>query len=168
MAEKKSREQIGLQASIDGFANEKILCGILMKRYANVSLVDLPLSPYDIILVRKLPNLHEDIIRLQSKTATTSVKFVSGSRGGVDREYVSDIKTYVQSTKHSDCVVGIHSENDKYDLYFVPTLLIEKLAAKSISLTKIQALKNNYEILENCKNEIFVLSFCQNAGIIKP
>lgn len=167
MSKEKSREQIGRQASIDGFAHEKILCGILMKRYANVSQVSLPLSPYDIILVRKLTNGEEDIIRLQSKTATKGISFVSGSRGGVDREYVSDIKTYVQSTKHSDCVVGVHCENDKYDIYFVPTILIPILGTKSISLGRIKPLKNNYEVLENCKNEKFVISFCLKSGIIR-
>lgn len=42
-------EERGRQASVDGFAHEHIAAGILMKRYQNVSLVDLPLSPYDII-----------------------------------------------------------------------------------------------------------------------
>ena len=36
----------GKQASVDGFAHEHIAAGILMKKYQNVSLVDLPLSPY--------------------------------------------------------------------------------------------------------------------------
>jgi hypothetical protein len=162
-----TREQIGRQASIEGFANEKILCGILMKKYANVSLVDLPLSSYDIIIAQKIDKEHEEIIRVQSKTATKSVSFVSGSRGGVDREYVSDVKTYIQSPKHSDCVVGVHFENNKTDLYFVPTVLIEKLGTKSISLSKVQALKNNYDILENCKNKKYVLAFAKKAGIIK-
>ncbi len=44
-------EDIGRQASIEGFAHEHIAVGLLMKRYQNVSLVDLPLSPYDIIIV---------------------------------------------------------------------------------------------------------------------
>jgi len=39
----------GLQASVDGFAHEHIVAGILMKRYQNVSLVDLPLSPYEAV-----------------------------------------------------------------------------------------------------------------------
>ena len=32
----------GLQASVDGFAHEHIVAGIMMKRYQNVSMVDLP------------------------------------------------------------------------------------------------------------------------------
>ena len=84
----------GKQASVDGFAHEHIAAGILMKKYQNVSLVDLPLSPYDIIIVRKTADNSEDIIRAQVKTATQSVPFTGGGRGGVDRTYKSDVKTY--------------------------------------------------------------------------
>ena len=58
-----------------------------MKKYQNVSLVDLPLSTYDIIIVRKDANDTEDIIRAQVKTAKKSVSITGGTRGGVDREY---------------------------------------------------------------------------------
>ena len=40
----------GRQASIDGFAHEHIVVGVLMKKYQNVALIDLPLSTYDIII----------------------------------------------------------------------------------------------------------------------
>ncbi|MEM4246028.1 MAG: hypothetical protein QW390_01890 [Candidatus Bathyarchaeia archaeon] len=89
----RSSEERGRRASIEGFANEKIVCGILMKRYGNVSMVDLPLSPYDIIVVRRMSDGTEDIIRIQTKTATKSVNFLGGSRGGVDRTYKSGVKT---------------------------------------------------------------------------
>lgn len=160
------REEIGRQASIEGFANEKIACGILMKRYANVSLVDLPLSPYDIIIVRKLADDSEDIIRIQSKTATKSVKFTGGTRGGVDRTYKSDVKTYTQSPKISDCIVGVHFNNNKPELYFVPTVLVELLGTKSISLGKIENFKDNYEMLEKCKDKEFVINKAKEYGII--
>lgn len=162
----ENNEERGRRASIEGFANEKILCGILMKKYGNVSLVDLPLSPYDIIMVLKKPHGSEDIIRIQSKTARKSISFVGGSRGGVDRIYKSGVKTYIQTTKHSDCVVGVHHENNKTELYFVPTLLIEKLGKKSISLKKITKLKDNYEILEKCKNKSFILKKAKEYGIL--
>ena len=108
-----SRAEKGKQASIDGFAHEHIVVGILMKRYQNVSLVDLPLSTYDIVIVRKLQEKdEEDIIRVQVKTAKNSIKFTGGTRGGVDREYKSNVKTYTQSTKTSDVIVGIHPNDD--------------------------------------------------------
>lgn len=161
-------EKRGRDAAISGFAHEHIVAGILMKRYGNVSLVDLPLSPYDIVIVFKTEQ-GENIIRAQVKTAQHSVSFTGGGRGGVDREYVSDIKVYRQSTKTCDVVIGVHPrELDAYDLYFVPAVLIEKLSQDSISLGKIAALKNNYEILERCKDSAFITSQCQGYGILPP
>jgi hypothetical protein len=153
-----SSEERGRQASIDGFAHEHMVCGILMKKYQNVSLVDLPLSPYDIIIVFKNEIDEELIIRAQVKTARTSVSFTGGTRGGVDREYKSDIKTYTQSTKTSDVVIGYKPiSDDQFELYFVPTILIEEWGSKTKSINLISPLKNNYEILEKCKDRDFVL-----------
>ncbi len=160
-------EERGRQASVDGFAHEHIAAGILMKRYQNVSLVDLPLSPYDIIIVYKKEDDSEDIIRAQVKTATRSVPFTGGGRGGVDREYKSDVKTYTQSTVTSDVVIGVHPIGDNaFELYFVPTILIEELDQKSISISKIPDLKENYDILENCKNRKVIIDKCREYGIL--
>jgi hypothetical protein len=161
-------EQRGRQASIEGFANEHIVAGILMKRYQNVSLVDLPLSPYDIIIVMKREDEKEDIIRVQVKTATKAIGFTGGGRGGVDREYISDVKVYRQSTLISDIVVGVRPmENGSYELYFIPTILIENLKQNSISVNKVKQLKDNYEILERCKDREFILRKAKEYGIIK-
>ena len=157
----------GLQASVDGFAHEHIVAGILMKRYQNVSLVDLPLSPYDIIIVFKQPSGKENIIRAQVKTARKSISFTGGTRGGIDRTYLSGVKEYKQSAKTSDVIIGLHPRNaDSFDLYFVPTILVEQLKQKSISLGKIRSLKNNYEILEKCKDKDYVLPKCTEYGIL--
>ncbi len=158
-------EKRGRDAAISGFAHEHIAVGILMKRYGNVSLVDLPLSPYDIVIVYKRDQ-GEDIVRAQVKTAKSSVSFTGGTRGGADRTYKSGIKTYTQSTETCDVVIGLHPYDDSYDLYFVPTILIEKLGQNSISLNKIDALKNNYEMLDNCKNSQFVISNAKKYGIL--
>lgn len=159
-------ETRGRDAAISGFAHEHIVAGILMKRYGNVSLVDLPLSPYDIIVVFKTEQ-GEDIIRAQIKTAQKSVSFTGGGRGGVDREYVSDIKVYKQSTKTCDMVIGVHpNEDNSHDLYFVPTTLIEYLSQKNISLSKIQTLKNKYDILERCKDSSYIITYCKENGIL--
>ena len=158
----------GRQASVDGFAHEHIVAGILMKKYQNVSLVDLPLSPYDIIIVRQDAEGHEDIIRAQVKTARQSVRFTGGSRGGIDRAYKSGVKEYTQSTVTSDVVIGIHPISDNaYELYFVPTILIERLNQKSISINRIRDLKENYFILENCKNEEVIVQKCEEYGILQ-
>jgi len=158
----------GLQASVEGFAHEHIVAGILMKKFQNVSLVDLPLSPYDIIIVFKKKDSTEDIIRAQVKTAKKSISFIGGTRGGIDREYKSGVKEYKQSTSTSDVVIGIHPlGNNSYDLYFVPTILIEKLNQKTISIKKVEKLKNNYFILRNCKNYNLVINKAKEYGIIR-
>ena len=169
MAKTIDKADRGKQASIDGFAHEHIVVGILMKKFQNVSLVDLPLSSYDIIIARETEDSEkEDIIRVQVKTARKSISFTGGTRGGVDREYKSDVKTYVQSTKTSDVVVGIQPINDEagYDLYFVPTILIEKWGTKSKSLNKIEVLKNNYDFLINCKNHDYIIDKAKEYGIL--
>ncbi len=161
-------EERGRQASIEGFANEHIVAGILMKRYQNVSLVDLPLSPYDIIIVLKGAGGKEDIIRAQVKTANRGVNFTGGTRGGVDRTYRSDVKTYRQSTATSDVVIGVRTlGNASIDLYFVPTVLVEALNQGNISLSRIVALENNYEMFECCKERSYVLEKCKEYGILR-
>jgi len=158
-------EKRGRDAAISGFAHEHIAAGILMKRYGNVSLVDLPLSPYDIVIVYKKDH-GEEIVRAQVKTAKSSLSFTGGTRGGVDRTYKSGVKSYTQSSSTCDVVIGLHPYDDSYDLYFVPTILIEQLGQSSISLSKISALKNNYKMLDNCKNSEFVISNAKKYGIL--
>ncbi|PKQ66173.1 hypothetical protein [Raineya orbicola] len=153
------RADIGKKAAVDGFAHELILAGILMKRYLNVSLVDLPLSEYDILVVLKNTNDEEIFIRVQSKTATKSIRFTGGTRGGVDREYKSDVKKYIQSPKTADVVIGVCPTKDgNFDLYIVPTLLIEYFGTESKSLSQLQTLKNNFEMLERSKDYEFILN----------
>ena len=102
------------------------------------------------------------------KTAKKRVSFTGGGRGGVDRFYKSGVKTYIQSTKTSDVVIGLYPRDaDSFDLYFVPTVLIEQLSQKSISIGKIQSLKNNYDILEHCKEEAYVIAKCREFNILK-
>lgn len=160
-------EKRGRQASIDGFAHEHIVVGQLMKRYQNVSLVDLPLSTYDIIIVIKKDKGGEEIIRAQVKTSRKSISFVGGTRGGVDRIYKSGVKEYIQNTSTSDVVIGITPlENDSYDLYFIPTILIEKWGVKSRSIKKVSKLKNNYKILERAKDKKYILSIAKKYGLL--
>lgn len=157
----------GIDASVEGFANEYIVIGILMRKYKNVSLVDLPLSKYDLIIVFKDKNEDETIIKAQIKTAKKSVSFTGGVRGGVDREYKSGIKEYIQSTKTSDVVIGVTPIGDNnFDLYFVPTILVEHFGTKSKSIKKLAALKNNYEFLEKCKDRSFILQRAKQLNII--
>ncbi len=166
---KDDKANKGKQASIDGFAHEHIVVGILMKKFQNVSLVDLPLSSYDIIIARKIEGEdREDIIRVQVKTSRKSISFTGGTRGGVDREYKSDVKTYTQSPKTSDVIIGIkpNENTDGYSLYFVPTILIAEWGTKSKSLKQIEALKDNYDFLINCKNHQYIITKAKELNII--
>lgn len=162
------RAKKGKQASVDGFAHEHIAMGILMKKYQNVSLVDLPHSPYDIIIVNRDKEGHEDMIRAQVRTAIKSINFKGGGRGGVDRKYISGVKEYTQNTKRSDVIIGVGPRNQQtFDLYFVPTILVEALGTGSISVKKADHLKNNYELLERCKEREFVISKASEYGLLR-
>lgn len=157
MSDDSEKINRGRKASVEGFANEHVAVGLLMKRYSNVSLVDLPLSTYDIVLVRKNED-KEEFIRIQVKTATKNINFKGGTRGGRDRYYRSGVTSYRQSRATSDLVAGVHQNPDKsFSLYFVPTILIEKLNQGSITLNRIEGLKDNFEVLEHCKDEAWVL-----------
>ena len=85
----ESKINPGKQNAVDGFAHEHIAAAILMKRYHHVSLMDVPLSSYDMLIDLKNTDDHEEIIRAQVKTARKRVPFTGGGRGGVDREYKS-------------------------------------------------------------------------------
>jgi len=168
MDSKLNRDELGKKAAVDGFAHELILTGILMKRYLNVSLVDLPLSEYDILVVFKNENEEEVFIRVQSKTATKSVKFTGGTRGGVDRTYKSDVKKYIQSPKTANVIIGVHpAENGNFDLYIVPTVLIKFFGTESKSIGQLEPLRNNFEMLERSKDHDFIITKAKELGLIK-
>ena len=103
------------------------------------------------------------------KTATKNIKFTGGTRGGIDREYKSGVKEYTQSTKTADVVIGVTPLNggeDGYDLYFIPTRLIEEMGQKSISISKLEDLKFNYEMIDKCKDYSFILEKGKEYGLI--
>ena len=94
------------------------------------------------------------------KGETGSISFMGGVRGGKDRKYISGIKAYTQNTNTADIVVGVRSQRDngykKIDFYFIPTLHIEEIGQKSLSVNKIPQAKNAWEILRSCKDPNFV------------
>ena len=162
-----TKEEKGRQGAIDGIAHGHIVFGLLMKKYRDVFHSDLPLSSYDIIIGKKRNDSEENTIRAQVKTSPQVVPFTGGGRSGVARRYKSGVKEYIYSTKTSDVVIGIRPIDDNsFELYFVPTVLIEELKQKSISIRRIQALKDNYFILENCKNRRLIIQKCKEYGIL--
>ena len=78
------------------------------------------------------------------------MSFVGGSRGGVDREYKSGVKTYKYTIAHSDLILGI--DKATLDVYVIPTRFIAKWGG-SRATSKMQLLKNNWDILMNWNDE---------------
>ena len=160
-----SVESVDMADTATEIVCEHRLLATLIERGYNASRVDLPHSTYDIVVELAQPvysTQHADIIRVQVKTISPSgsVRFTGGMRGGVDREYKSGVKSYTQNTKTSDVVVGVRStrsnEDKEINFYFVPTLYIEQIKQKSISIRKIPGAKNNWELLEKCRDKDFV------------
>ena len=165
------RSKSGSHAANIGTANEYISLGVLMQKY-NASKVDLPSSKFDIILLHK-----KNYIRIQSKTAHPSIGLKGNVRAGKANKGPSDPKAaFRYNTSHCDILMGVKSLfNKKYqltsvDLYFLPTILVEKISNSSaISTGCLSALKYNYEILEKCNDENFVMKKIkeyQEAGSI--
>ena len=148
----------GKLASAKGFANESRLLAALLERGYNASKVDLPHSTYDLIVEKS----KHDTIRIQVKTISKNkiISFRGGVRGGKDRTYKSNVKSYTQNTDTSDIVVGIESIRNNGDaeinFYFIPTLYIESIQQNSLSINKILHAKNNWKILQNCKDSLYV------------
>ena len=133
-----------------GDAHEHLVSGILMRWGFIVGFVDIRGSPYDLFIVAfENSNRKEIILRAQVKTIDTSFSFIGGSRGGIDREYKSGVKTYKYDTSHSDIILGI--DRKTLDIYLIPTRFIQKWGT-SRATSKIQLLKNNWDILLNWNN----------------
>jgi hypothetical protein len=160
-------KKIGTDALTETFANKHIVAGILMRKYQNVSLIDLPLRPYDLIVELKENDEDGIIIKARIKVAKKSVSFIGRDQGSVSRKYKSEEREYIQSTKTSDVVIGINPiEENSFDLYFIPTILIEQFETRSKSIGKVAALKNNYEFFEKCKDHPFILQKAKQLNVI--
>ena len=98
---------------------------------------------------------NRQVLRAQVKTSDGGITFVGGSRGGVNREYKSGVKTYKYTVAHSDLILGI--DKSTLDIYVVPTRFIEKWGG-SRATSKMQPLKDNWDILINWNKEYLTLS----------
>ena len=161
MISEKERSRIGKEAANRGIANEHIALGILMHRY-NASKVDLPSSKYDILIEKK----NNNFIRVQSKSDKNGINFIGNMRGGKSIGGGSDKKyAYRYNRFHCDVIMGVETIISKagmlkkVNLYFLPTIVIENLQTKSISYGNIKEFENNWQILENSKDEEFILKF---------
>jgi len=140
-------------AALLGDAHEFIVTGILIRLGFDVGTMQVKGVAYDLwLLAYEKPNEKQVSLRVQIKTISEggSIRFIGGTRGGVDRIYIPKVKKYKYSTEHSDLIIGI----DKYtfDLYLIPTRFIEKWG-DSRSVRKLQPLKNNWDILLNWNDD---------------
>jgi hypothetical protein len=130
-----------------GDAHEHIATGILIRLGFDVGIVDVHGTPYDLMIIGfEKPAGKKLTLRAQVKTADDSVRFIGGSRGGVDREYKSGVKTYKYTTEHSDLILGV--DKSKLDIYVIPCLYLANWGT-SRATSKLQPLKNNWDILLN-------------------
>jgi hypothetical protein len=137
----------GKMAANLGDAHEHVVTGILIRLGFDVGIVDVSGTPYDLLIMAfQQPNGRTMVLRAQVKTASGSISFIGGSRGGIDREYKSGVKTYKYTIKQSDLIIGI--DKATLDLYLIPTHFIARLGT-SRATSKLQPLKNNWDILLN-------------------
>lgn len=134
-----------------GDAHQLIVAGILIRLGFNVSLVALKGEPFDLVVFAyEKPGGREIPLRCQVRASHKSVKFIGGTRGGVDRIYRSDVKKYKYTTEHNDLIIGV--DIDTLDFYLVPTKFIINWG-ESKAFSKLQPLKNNWDILLNWNEE---------------
>ena len=168
----EKRSKSGSHAANIGIANEHIALGILMQKY-NASKVDLPSSKFDIILLHK-----KKYIRIQAKTSHPNISFKGNVRAGKANRGASDPNFgFRYDRTHCDILMGVKSNFNNIgellgvDLFFLPTILVEKISNYSgISTNCLEALKYNYDILEKCDDEKFILKQVkkyQKKGSIK-
>lgn len=132
-----------------GAAHEHIVTGILMRLGFDVSVSSVRTRSYDLLLIvyTNEPDSPEKIIKAEVKTCqNNSLPLTGGGRGGVDRIYISGVKTYKYTEKDCDLMIGLIKET--LDLYLFP-IRFGSLYGKSVSVKKLAALKNRWEILVN-------------------
>jgi len=137
-----------------GDAHELIVRGVLMRLGFTVGTMDLSSGASDLFVEvyrdhRNLPSEHE-IIKVQVKTASGNLPLAVAGRGGVDREYKSSEKQYKYTREHTDLIIGV--ETSGLDLFFMPYMFFEQYG-QSVSLRKIEILRNKYQLLLNWRED---------------
>ena len=138
----------GKHAALLGEAHQFIATGILMRLGFGVSVVSVRGGAYDLI-IPAYEDFDSDpgrtvLIKAQTRTMTNSLKFIGGTRAGVNRIYIPGVKTYKYTEKDNDLILGV--DKASFDLYLVPTRHIAKWGT-SRSKALLQIYKNNWDIL---------------------
>ncbi len=152
----------GAYAALLGEAHQYLVTGILMRLGFLVSVITVRAGTFDIIVPAFEDFAKEQqrnvLLRAQVKTVKKSLKFIGGTRAGVDRKYIPKVKEYKYSTQHNDLIIGV--DPDMIDLFFVPTRFITRWG-DSVSKNKLLPLKNRFEILLNW-NDKYLNSIANN------
>jgi len=145
----------GKFSALLGDANEYIVTGLLIRLGFDTAVMVVKGQPYDLLVSAfKQPKGERVPLRSQIKTVSKggSIKFEAGGRAGVNRHYISGVKTYKYTIEHNDLIIGVDIQT--LDLYLIPTRFIGKWG-KSKAISKLQSLKNNWDILLNW-NDVFL------------
>jgi len=154
----------GAFAALLGEAHQYLVTGILMRLGFLVSVITVRGGTYDLI-IPAYEDFAKDkektvLIRAQVRTIKESLRFIGGVRAGVNRIYLPEVKGYKYTPKHNDLIIGV--DKATLDIYLVPTRYIGRWG-KSVSKRKLQALKNNFEILLNW-NDVFLAQLENELG----
>jgi hypothetical protein len=143
-------------AALLGDAHEMMVAGLLCRLGFEVGLLAAKGGAYDLWVIAFKDNTHKiQPLRVQIKTVSGggkggSIGFTAGGRGGIDRYYKSGVKVYKYTVKDNDLIIGV--QVNTLDLYLVPTKFIYKWG-KSRAVSKLQPLKNNWDMLLNWNNK---------------
>lgn len=142
----------GSFAALLGEAHQYLVAGILMRLGFLVSVITVRGGTYDLI-IPVYENFTRDkdrlvLLRAQVRTLRQSLRFVGGLRAGSGM--VSFYRGYKYTPKHNDLIIGV--DQSTLDLYLVPTRYIDRWG-NSVSKSKLQPLKNNWQILLNWNDD---------------
>ncbi|MFW5794676.1 MAG: hypothetical protein ACOCV1_04240 [Bacillota bacterium] len=145
--------------NILGDAHEHFVVAIMMRLGLEVAITELSAGPYDCLVFAytapptECSNPPKELLTVQVKTASNSVPLTGGSRAGVDRVYNTEetqSKTYKYTSDIVDLIMGVDRET--LDIYIIPALYVE-FWGSSKALSKLQPLKNNWDILLNWNHD---------------
>ena len=144
----------GAFAALLGEAHQYLVTGLLMRLGFLVSVITVRGGTFDLI-IPAYENFTQDrekvaLVRAQVRTIKQSLRFTGGVRAGVDRIYLPEVKGYKYTPRHNDLIIGV--DQSILDLYLVPTRYIERWG-NSVSKSKLQPLKNNWQILLNWNDD---------------
>jgi len=153
----------GKESSIKGKANEYLVLGALLPMFPNTMMSSNEQTAHDLIVHLS----KNDDIRVQVKTVSkeNSITFEAGKRAGAERRQISGMKEYQYSADDTDVVIGIKAiDTGSFELFFVPSLVIDEIGQKSISANVVKFTKNDFEVITRCKDRSYVKEFIKKLN----